>query len=466
MADGTGVVTMKRMYQAITILCLIFLLSGCGIQKLEPVYEPEKESTPLVPIVTKEKESYVGEEATIEETIQIEESEDGFVRIEKKSSYYEVWIQLDKGSHYDCGKAYAEAILAIKPDFVSLMEPYLYENINSVFAFLEGDYSVLQERLDDILPQISKEYREEMEGFAKGIATASQAFCMDGAFSEQEVMLLNLIPDLIRPTQCSAGAVYGNRSATGGTIAARILEWGLGNENQMAQTQAVVHFEQGEHKFTSYSVLGLFNALSVYNDNGVFLAILDSNNEEAFVSEGKSSYTFAVRTAVEQYETAKEAADYLASVGENMTFAHNVFASDDSSAYAAEICPSKEVGICAVRSADSKLMNGLSWGISDAICVVNGFALEGNYDNMTGSHHNMIRWSLFEEGLGSMDKISMGAMKDLLTQNDPNNDHISKLYSNYTFQMILIDSVHHQVEIAFASTGKVFPQHPEFIKVQ
>lgn len=206
--------------------------------------------------------------------------------------------------------------------------------------------------------------------------------------------------------------------------------------------------------------------MSVYNENGVFLAILDSNNDEAFVSEGKSSYTYAVRTAVEDCGTAKEAADYLASVGGNMTFAHNVFASDDACAYVAEICPCAKVGICAVRSADSKLMNGLSWGMSDAICVVNGFALEGNYDNMTGSAHNMIRWSLFEDGFGNEEKISMASMKDILTQNDPNNDYISKLYSNDTFQMILIDSAHRQVEIAFALSEKDFPQHPEFIRVQ
>lgn len=238
MVDGTGVVSMKKVFKAIVVLFSTLLLSGCGMQRLQPVYESIQEHTPLVPVDVNEKESYEGEESTREETIQAVDSKDGLVRIDQKASYYEVWIQLEQGSHYDCGKAYAEAILAIKPDFVSLMEPYLYENINSVFPALEGDYTVLQERLDDILPQVPEDYQEEMQGFAKIIATTSQAFGMDGAFSEQEVMLLNLIPDLIRPTQCSAGAVYGNHSVTGETIAARILEWGLGNEKQMAQAQA------------------------------------------------------------------------------------------------------------------------------------------------------------------------------------------------------------------------------------
>lgn len=441
-------------------------MSGCGNKKLEPVYETETEHTELVPVSTGEVESYEGEEPVTETVEDTYTTMDGLVSIEKRASYYEVWIQLEQGSHYDCGKAYAQAIESIFPEFANVMEPYLYENVKTAFQDLRGDYTVLEKRLNDLLPQLPEEYRKEMQGFADEIAGETEGFVLDGVFSQEEVMLLNLIPDLLRPTQCSGAAVYGDKSATGSTITARILEWGLGNENQMAKAQAVVHFEQGDESFTSFTVLGLLDALSVYNDDGVFLAILDAGNDEIFTAEGRSSYTFAVRTAVEEYSDAKSAADYLASVGHNMTFAHNVLATDSNCAYVAEICPNEEVGYSAVRNADSELMNGLTWNNKDSICVVNGFALKDNYDNMTGVSHNLLRWSMFDDGLSAYDKVSVSNLKDILTKNDPNNYYISKLYSNATFQMIIIDSASNSVEIVFAPEEKDFPQHPFFIKIQ
>lgn len=449
---------------AASMLCVL-LCTGCENKKLEPLPVEVVNHTPLVPIETGERVSYAGEVAMVQPTITSVQSDNQLVRIDKKESYYEVWLDLEKGSHYDCGSAYADSILKIMPDYVEVMEPYLFENIDMTFHDLDGDYSVIQKRVEHLLSQISTEYVDEMKGFAEIIGNGKHGIARDGAISEEEAMLIQLIPDVIRPTQCCAAAVYGDRSSTGSTITARILEWPLGNESQMAKVHAVVHFKQKEKSFDSYTVLGLFNALSVYNDSGVFLAILDSDSGSEYVSEKKSSYTFAVREAAENFTKAEEAARYLALRGSEMTFSHNVFVTDASRGYVAEICPDKEAGISAVRSEESKLMQGLNWNASDAICVVNGFALNGNYDNMTGSRHNLIRWSMFDEGLSKKDKISCADMKDVLTSVDPNNINVSKLYSNYTFQMILIDAATGEVEIAFAPNQKEFSLHPQFVKV-
>ncbi len=417
----------------------------------------------LSPLPIESSFTYHNEVAVSEPTLKCVSSTNGLVTIDKKSSYYDVALDFESGSHYDVGKAYGEAILEIYPSFATIMEPYIYENIYMAFPDLEEDFTPITARLEAIMPTIDKDYQEEIKGLADSLATDTKGFIMDEKLSQEEVYLLQFIPDILRGTQCSGLSVYGKTSKTGAPITIRLLEWPMGNASQMAYGHAVVHFKNGDKSLTSYGVLGLLQAISIQNDKGVFAGILDSNTEMPFNIKGKTSYTFALRYALENYDSAKAVGDYITSLGKQFTFSHNILLTDTTSSYVAENCVG-DVGICALRSADSTLSPSLEWDIPDSICVVNGFALNENYDNMTRTTHNMIRHKKFNTRLASYPQVDANDLKDIVTVDAPTHFG-SNIYSNYAYQIIVIDSFNHTVDIAFAPPSKDLPAKPTFTRI-
>ena len=457
------------------------------------VAQEVSEAQKLVPVSSTSDFTYNHIAPIVEEAIATYTSKNGLVRIEKKPSYYEVYLDLEKGSHYDVGYAYGEAIRAVYPDFTDIMEPYLYENIYATFPELTEGFSPIIYRMEEVMKSLPVDYKEEMLGMAEALVwlteesvekaeiheegknidravdkdaegmLGAENFIMDGKLSTEEALLMHLVPDVLRGTQCSGVAVYGDKSATGQTITVRLLEWLMGNENQMATAHAVVHFQNGEKSFTSYGILGLLQMISGSNAEGVFVGILDSETGGVYEVEDKRSYPFELRYAIEHFSSAKEVGEYMISHGKAFTFSHNILITDAHTAYVVEN-NMDEGGKTSLRTADSNLMNSIDWNHSEAIAVVNSFALEGNKDNMTDSDHNMIRWKKFNERLAEHEKISVGDLKDIVTRDNP-NQYGAHIYSDYTYQMIVIDSVTGSVEIAFAPTSDEFPVKPDFIRV-
>ena len=111
------------MFKIITFLFTALILSACtddtpdysvpatsGISTLEPVDDIYN------------KASYEGEEAkTEDEVLQTFSSGDGLCVIEKKPSYYEVYLDYTRGSHYDVGCAYARALLEVGDGFTDVI---------------------------------------------------------------------------------------------------------------------------------------------------------------------------------------------------------------------------------------------------------------------------------------------------------------------------------------------------------
>ena len=219
---------------AITILLFVFL-AGCSpdtpdfnvpaaanaVSILEPV------DSALVP------GSYEGEEAKPEETIKTYTSKDGLCVIEKKPSYYEIWLHHDKGESYAVGSAYAETIRALDMDYAAILEPYLYENINYAFPNLDGDYTPVIDRINELMKNIPEEYLQEIKGFAETLSGGARGMESDGKMSCEEALLAQMVPDCVRGTNCSALAVWGEKSETGEMILSRTLDWPQGSEYQM-----------------------------------------------------------------------------------------------------------------------------------------------------------------------------------------------------------------------------------------
>ena len=240
----------------ITAVCAVLLsammLSGCGRVTYDDFDIPESGESSLVPVenVFSEKH-YTGVAPTKEETKEVYESADGLCRIEQKDSYYDVTLDYENGSYKDVGAAYAEAILLARPDYAEYLEQYLYENINAVANDSNEEYEEIEKRTTAIYMALDEDYRQELDGFAERLSSDEEKFEKNGKLCHGEVILMELIPDVLRGTACSALSANGSTTASGERITCRVLEWQLGSENQICQAHSLVHYKNGKKSFTS-----------------------------------------------------------------------------------------------------------------------------------------------------------------------------------------------------------------------
>ena len=443
-----------------------------------------------------DSQSYEGEVAKYEETVMTFSSDDGLCVIEKKPSYYDITLDYTKGDYYAVGSAYAETIKKIDVEFAGVLEPYLYENVKMAFPNLNEDYTPVLDRINILLTQIPEEYRNEMEGFAKTISDGKTGMENDGILSYEEALLMNMVPDTLRGTNCNALSVWGEKTASGERIISRTLEWTLGSENQMCSAHAVTHFKmpEGKKSYTSFSVLGMLDMLTGINESGVFVGILDVGSEDNYVCEGKKCYTYELRYALENMDDARSVGEYMVSESKNFTFSHNVFINDKENTFVAEDCAvnledeatrqsyiegleldAKDEniedilreygGYSVLRDVNTPLIDGIKWDNPDSLAVVNSFMTEGNRDYLTGVGNNLIRFSKFNAWVGEKDRLTLADVKSIVTRETmDNNAKFQKIHSDNVFQTIIYDYGTGEMDITFTGTEGV-QNHPEFVRV-
>ena len=428
--------------------------------------------------------SYEGEPAEPEETEATYKSEDGLCVIEKKPSYYEVYLDYSGGDYRAVGKAYAETIRKLDINFSEIFEPYLYENVKVAFPSLNGDYRPVEDRIDMLMKNIPADYKAEMEGFAEALKDegVEEGLASDGLISYDEALLIHMVPDCLRGTNCNALSVWGEKTVSGQKINSRTLEWQLGSENQMCLSHAVVHFNMGEGKndFVSFATLGMLDMLTGISDKGVMVAILDSGSETEYVCEGKKCYTYELRYALENMSDARSIGEYMTSESKNFTFSHNILITDEKDSFVAEDCvyeiedltdeQREEKGEpftakTTLRDKDTPLHDGLTWDNPDSIAVVNAFATEGSDDKLTGSGGNFVRFAKFNAWVGEKDKLTVSDVKDIVTRETEDMESgFQKLHSEDVFQTIIYDYSNGDVEVTFTGVDGV-QNHPKFVKV-
>lgn len=416
------------------------------------------------------QESYVGEEAKTEEAIETFTSKDGLCVIEKKPSYYEVWLYHDKGDPYDVGCAYAETILDMGIDYAGVLEPYLYENIDNAFPNLDGEYTPVIERIKLLKPQIPKEYVRELEGFATVLSGGIEGMAADGRLSYEEVLLSSMVPDCLRGTNCSALSVWGEKSASGEMIVSRTMDWPMGSTNQMCTAQAVTHFVMGEGKnsYTAVAVLGMLDVLTGLNDKGVFAAMLDAGSYNEYVCEGKKCYSFELRYALEHMDDARSLGEYMVAESKNFTFSHNIIVTDKNDSFVAEDSADNsepEPGQSLLRDKDTVLLDGITWDNPDSLCVVNAFQAEGAEDHFSYSGDNYIRFCKYNTWTGEKEKLSAADVKSIVTRESTlRYSGWHDIYSYLTYHIVILDYATGELSIAFTGPEGVV-DHPVFTKV-
>ena len=459
---------MKKTYRLISIFLLTALLvSGCS-NKAAIVVNENSVMKPVDSYLTKEVREYK-DEGTKETPVSTLSSEDGLCVIKVMPSYYDVTLDYEKGDRASVGKAYGTLIREQMPDYIDIMEPYVYENIRMAY---DGNYTeaAVEAREKILFDSYRPEYKEEIAAFAEGISGGAHGIKEDGILSYEEAVLAQMIPDALRPTCCSALSLWGSKTATGDRITLRNLEWNLGSDNQMGKIHAVTHMKNGERSLTAISVLGLLDIISGINDDGVFAAILDvgSSQHEAYVCEGRKCYTMELRFALEEYSTARGLGEFMVSESGNYTWCHNLIITDKNDSFCAEDCVSQVVesgrGKSILRDCNTPILKGLSWDSPDSLCVVNSFASAGNQDGFTGSYSNIIRFAKYNEWVKTKDQFSPKDVKDLITQETVDQYAVQNVHGAGSAQLILIDYHTGSVQVAFSGADGVADK-PDFIEV-
>ena len=464
---------MKRR-QFVPALAAVMLLTGCmSGRTYEDLPAPAYENSTLQPVGDySTHHSYEGVPAVREETLASYRSKDGICRIDAKAHYYDVTLDMTGGDAYAVGAAYAEALEQLPVQFEQMTEDYLYDTMNTVYrsadslAVIGSDPAhkteLIAGRVHTLKAALPARYRQEMDGFASQFSGGDTGFVQDGRLSQDEADLLHLIPDVLRETACSGITVNGSRTVSGKRLTARLMEWDLGRENAMTAGNCVVHFRNGDHSVTSVTSLGLLDIITGANDDGVFAAVLFvGSREELYDCTGKISYTYAVREALETCTTARECGEYMNRRAPGFPYNHNVFITDENSAFVAEDCHTEYDGVPLLRDESTPLLDTLEWDAPDCLCVVNAFAAKGQGDQMTGTKHNILRWEKYRRLFSGTEKLSLERFKTLMTAEKAGTE-FTEIRGNGLVFLLIADYDTHTLQAAFTGREGVADM-PDFL---
>ena len=459
----------KIINAAAAVLAASILLTACGSVDGNKESGPVQAKAKLVGSYYTGEQKLYTDEGIKEEPLKTVSSDDGLCTIKVMPSYYDITLDYEKGDRASAGRAYGILLREDFPDYALMMEPYLYENIKVAY---HGNYSVeaIIVREETLLESLRPEYKDEVCAFAEGLSGGVHGIEEDGVFSYEEAVLIQMIPDALRPTCCSALSLWGSKTVTGDRITLRNLEWNLGSDNQMGRIHAVTHMKNGERSITAISVLGLLDIISGINNDGVFAAILDvgSVQDEAYVYEGKKCYTMELKYALEEFSTARELGGFMVGESGDFTWCHNLIITDADNTFCAEDCVSqvteKDLGRSVLRDADTPLLEGLTWESLDSFCVVNSFATKGNQDGFTGMPHNAVRFAKYNAWVKAQEQFSVKDVKDLITQEVVDQYCVENCHGDGSAQLIIVDYHTGSVQVAFSNPDGV-EDKPDFIEV-
>ena len=448
---------MKRLQRIIPLAAAALLLTGCARTGYQNFTIPEQGPSTLEPVDTIYREShYTGIPPKQEKAQQTVTTGNGACVLSFMGSYYDVTLDFSKGTHYEVGAAYAEAAQQIKEDYANISEGYLYENIRAAFTNLEEDYSAVERRTEIIFQTLRQEYQEEINGFADTICGGEEGFVQDGFLSREEAILLQLVPDVLRGTACSAISADGSTTASGERITCRILEWELGSEKQLCQAHTLIHMRNGSESFTSVGYLGCMTILTGINQAGLMLSEYDVGSREnvPYTTKDKRSYTFDMRYILEHETSAQKAAAYFRDNAAHYPYCVNVLCTDAEDACVTELVVTQEDGTPIVRDSSTALHDRLVWEDPAYLCVVNAFAAKGNSDLLTYSASNVIRWDRYNALFCGQRQLTLDRFKELMTCEKTDN-HLVRIRGEGMVHMVIADYDTHHLQAILTGTEGV-----------
>jgi len=394
------------------------------------------------------------------------------VSIQKKQDlYYDVVMDYTGRTHREMGKALAQAILEAMPDYEATVDSLLEDQFTLLLQhYPSPTFSVAAERARAILRNVPKDYVDEIQGMQEVFNEETDRLG-DGKLSANELLVLQVFQDVLRPTQCSASAAFGTSSATGKTILGRSLDWDALPRNDTSKLHAISTLKNGDKTLCLIHFLGTLTPNSLFNTHKVFGALLDAETGAPYPTDlsTKRSYAFDLRYALENTSTLQDAADDLAT--KDYAFNHLIFLADETTAAVLE----QDLGSPGrgLRRADSPLRPGVSWGIPAAVATVNDFRLPGNFF-LEPDPADTNRWNSFKGLYGSQlarAPIDLELMKGIagFSGTDGNAHSSGALFLSNTIvtvQSIVLRMDTLELWMHFSPTGTgLMPLHPTYIHV-
>lgn len=402
-----------------------------------------------------------------------EDSKSAIVTLERKNEgYFYGEIDLSQMTHFQLGEDYAKTIVATFPDYEKHIDSLLKDQFDLLAAAKEEigydlNFNLCLTRATDIQSNLQSEYQDEIAGLLT-VFNYDQDILGDGRLSQHEMLVFQLFGDVMRPTQCSGAAVFGDASATGATIVGRNLDWDLLQHDDASVLPTVLKIKNGDQSMVLINLLGLLVPLSGYNDDKIFVATLDAETLAPYPdTSNKRSYLFDYRYALEHFKTLEDTAAFLST--ESYTMNHLVLLADEEKAQVLE----NNIGSPGrgLRSWDSPLQPGMIWGIEDAIATVNDFRLPDNFATPDDPIDD-IRWESYRNNITSAlstGKIDVEKMEAIVgysgTDGKPlpsgavfRSDHIPSIQS----MVIRMDTL--ETWVAFKPSGST-PLKPTYTEV-
>jgi hypothetical protein len=322
------------------------------------------------------------------------------VSMRNKGSHWRIVLDYSGGiSCYEMGVAYGRTLTENIPGLAARIDRYLAENLTQAYAELcISRFSSLD---------VPEDYIQELNGISDGMRLAGETRIGDGRLSRVEFFLRNYLADVTRATECSGLAVWGEQTPDGSVLVGRNLDMPTKGRALLSAGNAVVVIKNGERSHCRIGYLGFMPVLTAFRPNGLFVAAIDAGltrpralpddppNPIIVASryrQERSSWVYALRHAVEHYDTIEAAAGYLTSLRYHRN--HNVLIADRSRAVVVEnnVSGPEGEGDQLIRDVSTPLNYGVEpWDPADSIGVVNSFIASGNYDNHTTALRNVRR---------------------------------------------------------------------------
>jgi hypothetical protein len=389
------------------------------------------------------------------------------ITIDDAESHYRVVIDYTSGaSPYTIGSEYGLLIRQIVPQYEQLVDQFLAASISG-----KSEFELMLERVEAIKPQLDERYIQEIEGMASQLCDQPDDKLGDKKLSRNELFVFNLFADVVRATQCSGIAVFGDKSVSGKPITARLLDWDSSPE--LVKIHAIVFIKHNDMKdIGMVTYLGFQGSLTSFNEDGLFAGILDSDTGRPYPSniKGYRSYVMDLRHAVEHEGTLDAAAEFLSRADHQYAFNHNILFSDrQRSAILENDMNSKGSNVRTLRTDTSPLNPNISWGHTDAVIVVNSYALLGNTDNHTKVKANYARWNKFHELLSAYQKpLNINDLKQIVSSREKRKIFSigwSNIYHEGSQSISIFDSHNMTLEVAFCPRSNILPETPLFEKI-
>ncbi len=394
-------------------------------------------------------------------------------------NYYRVILDFTKCSnHHIVGYIYGKKILKAVPDFEEILDSYM----NNIIEGNKLIYKVMLVRSRNIRAKVNPIYLAEIKGIAEAFNHKANRIG-DKKITSDELIALNLIPDIARLTQCSAFAAYDGKTQDHKMLVGRNLDWPCGNNYELAKIQAVITFKYPKYTITSIGILSYQGAISMFNNNGVFAAILDSPNLYKYSSLKKYSYPFDLRTALEKNTKAQSTAEYMLAKNRKYSVGHLILIADKNIAGIVENNTKKlrNKDTRVFRTNESDLHDGMEWSNKDTIACVNCFASSNNQDNRKNylTSYNLLinrkkhliddnskRWVNLNNLLNKSNTIlDIKDIENILSyyhDNKPNYSASGDIYNKFTFQSIVFCPNDLSLKVFFHPKDNDIPLKPIF----